>query len=163
MRKTVTLESGDIIYQGGERLGRTSNLRNKSILQQTVKDMNGKKRLNLIRMLKMRELTYEEVSKLVNALIDSEHDKSYFRKYASCERRIDSNDAAALRKILGCGISVLSEVFTPPKERGVGDFWVGSEGSLVQDYKNDPIFDFSEQEYLINIVNRSLGGARYVS
>lgn len=46
--------------------------------------------------------------------------------------------AEEFAEILKCKPEELMEIFTPPETRGIGDWWVGERGTLIQDYGTPP-------------------------
>lgn len=46
--------------------------------------------------------------------------------------------AKEFAEILKCKPEELMEIFTPPETRGIGDWWVGKRGTLIQDYGTPP-------------------------
>ena len=46
--------------------------------------------------------------------------------------------AEEFAEILKCKPEELMEIFKPPETRGIGDWWVGERGTLIQDYGTPP-------------------------
>ena len=52
--------------------------------------------------------------------------------------------------ILKCKPEELLEIFTPPETRGIGDWWVGERGTLIQDYGTPPNPEDFFSKYICN-------------
>jgi len=55
--------------------------------------------------------------------------------YVTCYADFSMRRVKVLADLLGFSdIKEMDEKFTPPKMRGIGDNWVGDEGSIAKDY-----------------------------
>ena len=76
--------------------------------------------------------------------------------YVNLIHKLTYDTASCFAEILKCEPEELMEIFTPPKIRGIGDWWEGERGTLIQDYGTPPdpeefFSKFIRNEDLLNI------------
>ena len=70
--------------------------------------------------------------------------------YVNVMRPIPQYQAYNFSLILKCHPDELKEVFTPPEVRGIGDWWIGERGTMIQDYGTPPNPEEFFKKFILN-------------
>lgn len=112
-----------------------------------ISDRNGKRRLIAEQALMLKGFkTFRECSKACEALarskgLDLTFSPNTIQHYITCHCNLSVKRLSILAELVGVkNIMALDERFTPPRVRGVGDYWVGDNGSRVKDIDTTEVY-----------------------
>lgn len=120
-----------------------------------LKEYSRQRRLNILYYARMRGLDLISLGAIMRDMYPGEVEsdeyimRSCFRVYGhrvghdpkARYRHMQSKWAKRLAEFFHCSEDDIWEVFQPPEVRGIGDFWVGNKGTLIQDYLDTAKYD----------------------